>query len=118
MRMLLRLGAFLFALTAAAPAALPPRPTDYAGTVVAANEKAITVQGKIGTRVFYLHPGTIFGKGNRQKLADFTPGAPVIVVFSEAGGISKAENIRTPEPPKPPRPKAKKPDAEKKGKKK
>ena len=101
--MLLRLVALLFTLTLAASAALPPRPTDYAGTVVAADEKKITVQGKIGTRVFYLYPGTIYGKGNRQKLADLKPGSPVIVVFSEMAGVSKAENVRTPEPPKPPR---------------
>ena len=115
--MLLRLVALLFILTLAASAALPPRPTDYAGNVVAADEKKITVQGKIGTRVFYLHPGTIYGKGNRQKLADFKPGSPVIVVFSEAAGISKAENVRTPEPPKPPKPAGKKGEG-KKGKKK
>jgi hypothetical protein len=108
-RMLLRLAAILFTLALAAPAALPPKPTDYAGTVVAVNEKAITVQGKIGTRVFQIYPGTIFGKGNRQKLADFKPGSNVIVVFSEMGGISKAENIRTPEPPKPKKAAAKKP---------
>jgi hypothetical protein len=99
--MLLRIAAILAVLILAAPAALPPRPTDYAGNVVAATEQAITVQGKIGTRVFQIYPGTIFGKGNKQKLADFKPGTPVIVVFSEMGGVSKAENIRTNTPPKP-----------------
>jgi hypothetical protein len=98
--MLLRLVALLLSLPLFASAALPPRPTDYAGTVVAATPQAVTVQGKIGTRVFHIYPGTIFGKGNRQKLSDFTPGKPVIVVFSEMAGVSKAENIRTPEPPK------------------
>jgi hypothetical protein len=101
--MLLRLVALLLTLTLTASAELPPRPTDYAGTVVAVNEKAITVQGKIGTRVFQIYPGTIFGKGNKQKLSSFQPGGQVIVVFSEMGGVSKAENIRTPEPPKPPK---------------
>ena len=99
--MLLRIAAILAVLILAAPAALPPRPTDFAGTVVAATEQAITVQGKIGTRVFQIYPGTIFGKGNKQKLADFIPGTPVIVVFSEMAGVSKAENIRTNTPPKP-----------------
>ena len=99
--MLLRIAAILAVLILAAPAALPPKPTDYAGTVVGVNEQAITVQGKIGTRVFQIYPGTIFGKGNKQKLADFTPGTPVIVVFSEITGIVKAENIRTNTPPKP-----------------
>src|SRR5687768_2583664 len=68
--MLLRLAAILFVLTLVTHAALPPKATDYAGTIVAVNEKAITVQGKIGTRVFQIYPGTIFGKGASQKLAD------------------------------------------------
>ena len=106
--MLFRIAALLAVLILAAPAALPPRPTDYAGTVVAVNEQAITVQGKIGTRVFQIYPGTIFGKGNKQKLSDFKPGTPVIVVFSEITAIVKAENIRTNTPPKP-KPPQKKP---------
>ena len=101
--MLLRLAAILILLTFVAQGALPPKATDYAGTVVAVNEQAITVQGKIGTRVFQIYPGTVFGKGARQKLADFKPGSQVIVVFSEMAGVSKAENIRTPEPAKPKR---------------
>ena len=115
--MLHRLVAFFFALTLAAQAVLPPKATDYAGKVVAVTDKAITVQGKIGTRVFQIYPGTIFGKGGRQKLADFKPGTPVIVVFSELTGVVKAENIRTEEPPKPKAPKkagAKKPGSKKK----
>ena len=55
--------------------------------------------------------GPLFGKGGRQKLADFKPGTPVIVVFSELTGVVKAENIRTEEPPKPKPPK--KPEAKK-----
>jgi hypothetical protein len=119
--MLLRLAAILFVLTLVTRAALPPKATDYAGNVVAANEQAITVQGKIGTRVFQIYPGTIFGKGGRQKLADFKPGTPVIVVFSELTGIVKAENIRTAEPPKPKapaKPDGKKAEPKKSGKKK
>jgi hypothetical protein len=115
--MLLRLVAFLFVLTLVARAVLPPKATDYAGKVVAVNEQAITVQGKIGTRVFQIYPGTIYGKGGRQKLADFKPGSPVIVVFSELTGVVKAENIRTEEPPKPKPPKkpnGKKPNSKKK----
>lgn len=115
--MLSRLAAILIVLTLFTHAALPPRPTDYAGTVVAANEQAITVQGKIGTRVFQIYPGTIFGKGNRQKLSDFKPGTPVIVVFSELTGVVKAENIRTADKPKP-KPAPKKPGAKKAAKKK
>jgi hypothetical protein len=99
--MLLRLAAILAVLILASPAALPPKATDFTGSVVAVNDQSVTVQGKVGTRVFQIYPGTIFGKGNRQKLADFKPGSNVIVVFSEAGGVSKAENIRTPEAPKP-----------------
>ena len=119
--MLLRLVTILFFLALAGQAALPPKATDYAGNVVAVHERAITVQGKIGTRVFEIYPGTIFGKGGRQKLADFKPGTPVIVVFSELTGIVKAENIRTAEPPKPkapPKSDGKKADPKKSGKKK
>jgi hypothetical protein len=99
--MIARIAFALWFSLAMAIAGLPPKPTDYAGTVVAANEQAITVQGKIGTRVFPIYPGTVFGKGGRQKLADFKPGTPVIVVFSEITGIVRAENIRTAEAPKP-----------------
>src|SRR6187399_570854 len=53
----------------AAIAALPPKATDYKGTVVEVTSKAITVQGKIGTRVFPIYPGTIFGKGGKQKFS-------------------------------------------------
>ena len=90
-------------LTTAAVAALPPKPTDYSGTVVAVTPQAITVQGKIGTRVFTIYPGTIFGKGGREKLAGFKPGGHVTVVFSEITGIVKAENIRTSTKPAPPK---------------
>jgi hypothetical protein len=99
--MLVRIAAALILLIVAAQAALPPKVTDYPGTVVAATDKYIMVQGKIGTRVFEIYSGTIFGKGGKQKLADFKPGTPVIVVFSELTGVVKAENIRTVEPPKP-----------------
>jgi hypothetical protein len=91
--------AALFLAPAAAIAALPPKPTDYKGTVVEITPHAITVQGKIGTRVFRIYPGTVLGKGARQKLSDFKPGTPVTVVFSEITGIVKAENIRTSTPP-------------------
>lgn len=99
--MIVRIVLALFCLAVAAPAALPPKATDFAGTVVAVTPQTITVQGKIGPRLFHLYPGTIFGKGNRQKLADFKPGSYVIVVFSEAFGTSKAENIRSEAAPKP-----------------
>ena len=99
--MLVRIAAAMILLVLAAHAALPPKVTDYAGTVVAATDKYIMVQGKVGTRVFEIYSGTIFGKGGKQKLADFKPGTPVIVVFSELTGVVKAENIRTVEPPKP-----------------
>ena len=99
--MLVRIAAALILLIVATQAALPPKVTDYQGTVVAATDKYIMVQGKIGTRVFEIYSGTIFGKGGKQKLADFKPGTPVIVVFSELTGVVKAENIRTVEPPKP-----------------
>ena len=74
---------------------------------------AITVQGKIGTRVYQIYPGTVFGRGNKSKLANFTPGTPVIVVFSDVGGVMKAENIRNPDLDKKP---AAKPVAPKKKK--
>jgi len=91
------LSAFLLA-PAAAIAALPPKATEYKGTVLEVTPRAITVQGKIGTRVFLIHPGTIFGKGAKQKPSDFKPGTHVTVVFSEISGIVKAENVRTSTP--------------------
>jgi hypothetical protein len=93
----------------AAFGALPPKATDYKGTVVEITQAAVTVQGKIGTRVFPIHPGTIFGRGGKQKLSDFKPGTHVTVVFSEITGIVKAENIRTSTPPAPKAPPSKKP---------
>ncbi len=80
-----------------AHATLPPKPIQYEGKVVAVTATAITVQGKIGTRVYQIYPGTVFGRGNKSKLANFTPGTPVIVVFSDVGGLMKAENIRNPD---------------------
>ena len=88
-----------FAFTAGA--ALPPPATDFSGPVTAVTDKAITVKGRVGDRQFQIYPGTVFGAGNRQKLADFKPGTHVIVVFSESFGVWKAENIRTAPAPKP-----------------
>lgn len=85
----------LLSFGVAAQAATLPKATDYSGTVVAATDKVITVQGKVGQRNFDIYPGTVMGKGNKQKLADFKPGTPVIIVFSEEFGKYKAENIRT-----------------------
>lgn len=96
--------ATLFALVCAAPAAFPPKPTEFDGTVVACGPKGIIVRGRIGTRLFPIYEGTVFGAGRSQKLADFKPGTYVRVVFSEITGIVKAENIRTiPRPPEPPK---------------
>src|SRR6478672_11713946 len=99
--MLSRLLALLCLLAVAASAELPPKATDYAGTVTAVTDTSITVKGQIGTRIFQVYPGTVFGKTNRQKLSDFKPGSQVIVVFSDVTGVVKAENIRHPDPVKP-----------------
>ncbi len=95
----------LFLSTSFAHAVLPQKAIQYEGTVVSATATALTVQGKGGTRVYQIYPGTIFGKGNKAKLADFTPGTHVLVVFSDVGGVVKAENIRNPDLDKKPAPK-------------
>jgi hypothetical protein len=95
----------LILATSFAHAVLPPKAIQYEGKVVTATATAITVQGKIGTRVYQIYPGTIFGRGNKSKLANFTPGTPVIVVFSDVGGVVKAENIRNPDLDRKPAPK-------------
>ncbi len=97
----------LLLITHFAHAALPPKAIQYEGTVVAATATAITVQGKIGTRVYQIYSGTIFGRGNKSKLENFTPRTPVIVVFSDVGGVVKAENIRNPDLDRKPKPAAK-----------
>jgi hypothetical protein len=88
-------------------AVLPAKPTDYSGKVVAVSPQSISVEGRIGTRVFAIYPGTIFGRGAKGKLSDFFVGTPVTVVFSDTAGALKAENIRKSDPPKKPAPKKK-----------
>lgn len=92
--------AMLIAVTGLAQTKFAPKPTEYEGTVVACGPKGIVVQGKIGTRLFPIYSGTVFGKGRSQKLSDFKPGTYVKVVFSELVGKVQAENIRTSTPPK------------------
>ena len=101
----------LILLTSFASAALPQKAIQYEGTVVSATDAAITVQGKGGARVYQIYPGTVFGRGNKSKLADFTPGSPVIVIFSDVAGALKAENIRNPSLDKKPKAPAKPPAA-------
>jgi hypothetical protein len=103
MKSLLLLGSMLFAGNALA--ILPAKPTDYAGKVVAVSPQSISVDGRIGTRVFAIYPGTIFGRGAKGKLSDFPVGAKVTIVYSELAGALKAENIRISDPPKKPAPK-------------
>jgi hypothetical protein len=104
-RLLLVLLSLLFC-PIAGHAVLPPKNVEYKGRITAVTPKDITVQGKNSPRVFLIYPGTVFGAGARQKLADFKPGGYVTVVFSEITGIVKAENIRTTAPPKPKAPPA------------
>lgn len=105
----MKLRHLLIALTLAtssALAAMPPKPIQFEGEIVSATDAAITVKGKGATRVYQIYPGTVFGKGNKSKLADFTPGTHVIVIFSNVGGVVKAENIRNPSLDPKPKPKA------------
>ncbi len=96
----------LILATSSARAVMPQKPIQFEGAIVSVTATAITVQGKGGTRVYQIYPGTIFGKGNKSKLADFTPGTQVIVIFSDVGGVVKAENIRNPSLDPKPKPKA------------
>ena len=86
-------------LIAATPAKtkkpLPPA-TDYAGIVTVVSETSVSVKGEQGTRVFQIHPGTLYGSRGKGKLTDFPVGALAIVSFSKVGSVRKAENIHKP----------------------
>jgi hypothetical protein len=100
---------FLLLSSVSSPGKLPPKSTEFQGTIATINEASITVKSAKGTRAFAIYPGTVFGQRASGKLANFKPGDPVIVVFSESAGQTKAENIRNPELDK------KKPAKKKKG---
>jgi ribosomal protein S1 len=93
------LAALLLFLVApsASDAKLPPKTTEFEGTIASINETGVTVKGPKGTRSFTIYPGTIFGQRAKAKLSDFKPGDPVLVVFTDVGTQAKAENIRNPE---------------------
>ena len=92
------LTAVVFILATSLPSeAKPlPRPNDFEGDVTAISEKSVTVKNQKGTRTFAIYPGTVFGQRAKATFADIKSGEHVIVVFSEAGGQAKAENIRNP----------------------
>lgn len=79
-----------------AHAALPPKITQWEGVIDSINANAVSVKSQKGTRLFSIHPGTVFGQRAAKTASDFKPGDTVIVVFSEIGGQVKAENIRNP----------------------
>ena len=75
--------------------------TDYAGIVTvvsetSVSETSVSVKGEQGTRVFQIHPGTLYGSRGKGKLTDFPVGALAIVSFSKVGSVRKAENIHKP----------------------
>ena len=74
----------------------PLLPTDYAGIVTVVSEQSISVKGEQGTRVFQIHPGTLYGSRGKGKLTDFPVGAIAIVSFSKDGAVRKAGNIHKP----------------------
>ena len=92
------LAAAVFLLTTSLPSqAKPaPRPFDFEGDITGISATSVTVKGQKGTRTFAIHAGTVFGQRAKATLADFKTGEHVIVVFSEEGGQTKAENLRNP----------------------
>jgi len=70
--------------------------TDYAGIVTVVSDASISLKGEQGTRVFQIHPGTLYGSRGKGKLTDFPVGALAIVSFSKDGAARKAENIHKP----------------------
>ncbi|MEQ1851938.1 MAG: hypothetical protein ABMA01_10140 [Chthoniobacteraceae bacterium] len=93
---LLLTAVLLFASPAFSPAKLPPKSTEFAGTVESINESSVTVKGPKGTRSFAIYSGTVFGQRAKATFADFKPGENMLVIFSDEGGKAKAENIRNP----------------------
>jgi hypothetical protein len=93
----LLLTAFLFLATSASShAKLPPKSTEFAGTIESITGTSVTVKGPKGTRAFAIYSGTVFGQRAKATFADFKPGENVLVIFSDEGGRAKAENIRNP----------------------
>ena len=70
--------------------------TDYAGVVTVVSDTSISLKGEQGTRVFQIHPGTLYGSRGKGKLTDYPVGALAIVSFSKDGAARKAENIHKP----------------------
>ncbi len=84
-------------LIAATPTKKPlTSETDYAGIVTVVSDTSISIKGEQGTRVFQIHPGTLYGSRAKGKLTDFPVGAIAIVSFSKEGSVRKAENIHKP----------------------
>jgi Cu/Ag efflux protein CusF len=111
---LLATAAFFLLTSVGSQAKALPKAIDFQGAITAITETSITVQSPKGTRSFAVYPGTVFGQGAKAKITDFKPGDNVVVIFSEAAGQLKAENIRKPaddrkKPAAKPKPKAKAP---------
>ena len=107
----LRILAAVLLSFAAAPfsrGALPAQNTEWEGVITAINPTSVAVQSPKGTKVFAIHPGTVFGQRAAKKITDFKTGDKVRVVYSTVGTQTKAENIRNPDADKKP--------AQKKGK--
>ncbi len=84
-------------LIAATPAKKPlTSETDYAGIVTVVSDTSISIKGEQGTRVFQIHPGTLYGSRGKGKLTDFPVGSLAIASFSKEGSVRKAENIHKP----------------------
>ncbi|MEO6741363.1 MAG: hypothetical protein ABIP20_14020 [Chthoniobacteraceae bacterium] len=91
------LATVILFLTASLSQAKPaPKPFDFEGDITAITATSVTVKGQKGTRTFAIYPGTVFGQRAKATFADFKAGEHVIVVFSEGGGQTKAENLRNP----------------------
>ena len=93
---------FLFAATPFSHGALPPPNTEWDGVITAINPTSVAVQSPKGTKVFAIHPGTVFGQRAAKKVSDFKTGDKVRVVYSTIGTQTKAENIRNPDDDKKP----------------
>lgn len=99
--MIARLLIALLLITLTAHAALPAKNVEFRGYITTINKAEVIIKGTIGTRAFVIYPGTVFGRGGHQKLANFKSGMHVTVIFSEVLGVAKVENIRPSSPPKP-----------------
>lgn len=116
MKTSLRIFAAVLLLLAAAPSShgvQPPQNIQWDGVITEITATSVTVKSPKGSKVFAIHPGTVFGQRAAKKISDFKAGDNVRVVFSSAGGQMKAENIRNPDGDRKPAAKKAKPAAKK-----